>query len=400
MGIATPSTTNPRTHIEQQATDLLDDESEIDATSLASHLEFSHWLPDDEYPEWHTKTEMEPMLRALFLRELMNCRSTDSPYTKTDHERRLRASDMAEQFGFDLDEDERAPCRTTYDRTWNDRLSDDLQQYLAHTATRVREYAHSVGNPLGLHAFDPDSTDKSGCSKRTENRLIRKKTSQVLDQTADLIFPLFEFGRAENAKYDDDMFLGAQCLMNFNNCAAEQGMELYGDNIAEATNIPRTESDTETAKHTSSDGWLDAEMLEEAAEAEDDEDGPEEPTGGAHLRTIRLLDRADILETVHEGVGLILNAATRHTELFDRHVDVAIDITYVGYWADGDELEMVMGAPPDKEYDECFEFATLAIVGENVQFTLAMRPRQKGERYGTVVRNLLAKAKQLDFARL
>lgn len=55
---------------------------------------------------------------------------------------------------------------------------------------------------------------------------------------------------------------------------------------------------------------------------------------------------------------------------------------------------MVMGAPPDKEYDECYEFSTLSIVGENVQFTLAMRPRQKGERYGHVVRDLLMQAKQ------
>jgi hypothetical protein len=55
---------------------------------------------------------------------------------------------------------------------------------------------------------------------------------------------------------------------------------------------------------------------------------------------------------------------------------------------------MVMGAPPDKEYDECYEFATLSVVGENTKFTLAMRPRKKGEHYGEVVRDLLMKAKQ------
>jgi hypothetical protein len=54
-----------------------------------------------------------------------------------------------------------------------------------------------------------------------------------------------------------------------------------------------------------------------------------------------------------------------------------IDIMMDGYWVDGDELEMVMGAPLDKEYDA---FATFSIVGENVQFTLAVRPRQNGER--------------------
>jgi hypothetical protein len=50
---------------------------------------------------------------------------------------------------------------------------------------------------------------------------------------------------------------------------------------------------------------------------------------------------------------------------------------------------MVMDVPPDKEYDEYYEFATPSIGVENIQLTLAVRPRQKGERYGQVVRDLL-----------
>lgn len=60
------------------------------------------------------------------------------------------------------------------------------------------------------------------------------------------------------------------------------------------------------------------------------------------------------------GIGVIVNTAARQHDLFDRRVTAAIDITTVGYWADGDDLEMVMGAPPNKEYDECYEFATLS----------------------------------------
>jgi hypothetical protein len=145
------------TQIERQAIDLLDDagsDSELDAVELVSELDFGHWQVDDEYPDWHAKEPMEPMLRALFLRELMDCRNPNVSYTKTDHERRMRESGVAEQFGFDFDEDEQAPCRTTYNRAWNNRLSDDLQQYLTNTATRVRAYAHRKGIPLGLDAFE------------------------------------------------------------------------------------------------------------------------------------------------------------------------------------------------------------------------------------------------------
>jgi hypothetical protein len=112
-----------RTEIERQAIDLLNDagaDPELDAIKLVSELDFGHWQADDEYPDWHAKEPMEPMLRALFLRELMNCRNPNPSYTKTDHERRLREPGVAEQFGFDLNEDEQAPCRTTYDRAWND----------------------------------------------------------------------------------------------------------------------------------------------------------------------------------------------------------------------------------------------------------------------------------------
>ena len=39
--------------------------------------------------------------------------------------------------------------------------------------------------------------------------------------------------------------------------------------------------------------------------------------------------------------------------------------------------------------DECYEFATLSVVGENTKFTLAMRPCKKGEHYGEVVCDLM-----------
>lgn len=207
MGPAQHDTPPARTLIERQAIELLDADPMIDATTLVSQLEFSHWLGDDAYADWHTKTALEPMLRALFLRELLGCRDPNSPYTKTDHEQRIHEPDIAEQFGFDLEEDEQAPCRTTYDRTWDDRLSDDRRQYLAHTAERVRDYAHENGISLGMKTLDRTPADKSTASQSTKNRVIRRTTRQVLTQMTDLIFPLVDFGRANNATYEAETYL-------------------------------------------------------------------------------------------------------------------------------------------------------------------------------------------------
>ena len=53
---------------------------------------------------------------------------------------------------------------------------------------------------------------------------------------------------------------------------------------------------------------------------------------------------------------------------------MAIDVTYVAYYGDRDEFQMASGAPSNKSYDWCYKMATISIVGEEVKFTLGMRP--------------------------
>jgi hypothetical protein len=293
--------TEPTAHtqVERQAIDLLDDagaDPEFDAVELVSDLDFGHWQRDDEYPDWHATEPLEPMLRALFLRELMDCWNPNASYTKTDHERRMRESGVAEQFGFGLDEDEQTPCRTTYDRAWNNRLSDDLQQYLTHTTTRVRAYAHRKGIPLGLNALEREPDDKSTASRSTQDRAVRRKTRRILKQVSGLVFPLVEFGRSDNAQYNTETYLGAETLMCLNGVAAEQGMEIYADNaaalaeaqaetdseVSETGNTPETASPSPAAEID----WMDVDLDSELDERGEDPDVPETPTGDSHLRTI------------------------------------------------------------------------------------------------------------------
>jgi hypothetical protein len=255
-----------------------------------------------------------------------------------------------------------------------------------------------------LDALESEPDDKSTASRSTQDRAVRRKTRRMLKQVSGLVFPLVEFDRGDNAQYNTETYLGAETLMCLNGVAAEQGMEIYADNTA-ALAEAQTETDSEVGETGSMPeksspspaaeiDWMDVDLDSERDERGEDLDIPETPTGDAHLRTIQLLDRDDILQLIQNGIGVIVNAASRHSDLFERQVTAAIDTTTVGYWADGDELEMVMGAPPDKEYDVCYEFATLSVVGENVKFTLAIRPRKKGEHYGEVVRDLVMKAKQ------
>lgn len=58
----------------------------------------------------------------------------------------------------------------------------------------------------------------------------------------------------------------------------------------------------------------------------------------------------------------MVHEAKHHFE-FDRPTDVAIDMTYVAYYGDREEVEMIMGTPDSKAYDWCYKFATLTVVG-------------------------------------
>ena len=212
--------------------------------------------------------------------------------------------------------------------------------------------ARECGNSIGLHAVEPE--DKSGVSERTENRFIDKKSKQVVKEMQQLVFPAFEFGRAENAAYETDTFLELQSHIGLSNSAAESGTDLFAD---------------DTERETGS------------------------PDGDTHLYNIKRLSPDAIQEMIDEGISRMVHEAKHHFE-FDRPADVAIDMTYVAYYGDRDELEMVMGAPGTKAYDWCHKFATLTVVGQNVKFTLSMRPVQKGDTIGEIVRELFWQARE------
>ena len=328
-----------RSRLEKQAAKII--EADTEAVELASQLDFGYLKNNDRYANWHASTPLVPMVRAQFLKELED-------YSISDLHRHLENhSDDAEALGFD-----NVPARTTFGRTWRERFNKDLKHTIEFNAKGIRELAYERGSSIGLQAIEPE--DKRGVSKRTEDRFIGDKSKDVTEEMQRLVFPAFKFDRADNAKYETDAFCELQSHMGLSGSAAESGTDLFAD---------------DTPRETSA------------------------PDGDTHLYNIKRLGPGAIQDMIDEGISRMVHKAKHHFE-FGRPAEVAIDMTYIAYYGDRDELEMVMGAPRTKSYDWCYKFATLTVVGENVKFTLAMRPVKKGDTIGEIVRDLFWQARE------
>lgn len=328
-----------RTSLEKQAETVLD--TQTTPVELVQQLEFGYLKENDQYADWHASTPLKAMVRALFLKEL-----SDLSYSELHRQLENNPAD-ADALGFDS-----LPARTTFGRAWRDRFDDDLKDYLQHNAKRIRKLAHERGNAIGSDAMEPE--DKSDASDRTKDRFIAEKTKEVTEEMQRLVYPVFEFDRSDNQTYETDAFLELQSYMGLSGSAAESGRDLF-------------------------------------AQDTDRENGA--PDGDTHLYNIKRLTPADVTAMVDDAISRMVREAKRHLE-FGRPAEAAIDMTYVAYYGDRDEIEMVQGAPSTKAYDWCYKFATLTVVGENVKFTLAMRPVQKGDMVGEVVRDLLWQAQE------
>ena len=335
---------NVRTKIEDQAIDAIErGASEI---QLVSELHFGSFeIYESPQAQRQASYPIDAMIRAHLLRKLMG-------YSMTELHRRLDENRReAKQLGFLF-----IPCRTTFGRAWRDRFDDELVTLVERSAKQILEDAHERGNPLGFRSLETE--DKSDVSKRTEQRHIKEKTLEVSEEMRELLHGTVDIDRPEEGtQYSTNAFFGLESLLCTEECAAEQGSEIYADNA------PR---------------------------------GVATPDADTHLQYLKDLDPPQIFEQLNQAVNAQIKAARRYLE-FSRPVEVAIDMTYVAYYGDRDEKlnfgpedenVVVMGAPPSKGFDWCYKFATVSIVGENVRFMLAVRPHIKGQHLGELVREL------------
>ncbi|WP_251343767.1 transposase [Haloplanus halophilus] len=338
-----------RSKIEQDAINHIDDGADV--IELVAGLDFSPYQDQgDTYDESDDSFPFDPMVRALFLKDLMG-------YTGVElHTRLTENPDEAAALGFD-----EVSSRTTLDRTPGRRLSDEFRIQIQHTTHRILEYAHEQDNPIGLKSLEPD--EKDDVSERTEDRHIKEKTLEVSEELRGLLYGAVDLDRPESGRqYSTSGLLGLESVMSTEACAAGQGSELYN-------NAPK---------------------------------GVSAPDGETLLHYLKQLDVEEVCEIIQAGVDVQLKSARRHLE-FTRPAELAIDMTYVAYYSndrealnygEDDDQVVVMGAPPSKGYDWCMKFATAAIVGDNVQFMLAVRPHTKGQGIGELVRELIAAASE------
>ena len=159
---------------------------------------------------------------------------------------------------------------------------------------------------------------------------------------------------AQNQKYSHRDFIETECLMGIEQLAAEQGSEIYNDDL--------------------------------------DCDGP---NGDTILHYIHQQGIDDILRRYEDSTGLMVNRAKRHLE-FKRPATVAIDITerpYYGKEADSKWLADLRGYS-GKRYDWAFRFAAISIVEENVRFVLGIEPVPASFDYASLVGSLLETARR------
>jgi hypothetical protein len=332
------------------------------ATDLITQLDYDRYARDDPVPDWHEAKPFEAMVGALLLQELED--ASDGWLHRT-----LEADpELAAAVGFDPDD---TPSRSTISRAWTGRLG-DLRSTIETTASQIHQLAAERGSPIGTPYEGGASEEPTGSSKRTINRLIRGKTQDLLDELQTVVFPAFEFDRSEDAIYDDEELLLLESCLGVTGTAANGGAEEYGDIIN-----PDPERD---------DPFY--------------EDGP---SGETLLEAIKNFSPTEIAEMVNAGAARVLTRAKPKLK-FETPVMLSIDVTYVAFYGERDELIRVQGAPEDKSYDWCYKFATANVVGDNVHFAAGMLPvghadyhdpdayagEDKSYRVGDVVRRLVS----------
>jgi len=355
-------------HIGKQADEIID--TDTDWMKLGQELDVSIYRSDDPYPEWHAETnDFAKMFLAILWAKTENQSITGlSDRLKTNRE-------IAEAFGFT---EEEIPHGDTFARAWRKRF-DSLQNTINTTAKTIDEIATERGSSIGGYT-GLTLEETNGRSKRTEQRLLRKKTNEVMKEMVGVVFPELDIPRPENAIYDKDDLLRLMTVMGLESEAANGGADLLGDKLAEEKDIqPR-------------DPFY--------------EDGMR---GETLLNAIHQLSVHAITKMVNTAAERVLTRIKPYTD-FPNPVFMAIDMTYVAYYGERDGLKWVTGTPDHKQYDWCHKFATATLVGDGVHMVVGMIPvgnpdftdnqaypgnKENSYVVGDVVRKLLSKTKHI-----
>lgn len=316
-------------------------------TTLMQRLDVSRYRGRDRYDDWHSSLPFRPIFLSYLWAEAENESLSGIP-NRLDYQPKL-----AEAMGF---ESENLPSNSTFRPVRMENRFGNLVNVIESVAEDIQQWGLERGANVG---YDPlvsqsdDSGENSNPSKRTLDRLLRRNSKEVLREIREIAIPTLSLPRPDDPMYEDDELLVLEALLSLNTKAANDA----GKDLSKLEN-PEPELD---------DPFY--------------EDGP---SGETLLEAIKQLSVDDIAEQINATLKKVYERARpRLKELenddgtrFERRTRVAIDMTYVAYSADGEDMDWIQGAKNYDEikYDYCYKFATISIVGENTHYVVGVQP--------------------------
>ncbi|QLH82408.1 transposase [Halosimplex pelagicum] len=327
--------------LSKQAANLLT--ADTDWVTLASELDVSRYAPRDAHPEWSGSLPFRPMFLSYLWATVEQESLSGIP------DRLSERPEIARAFGFEMDT---LPSESSCKPVRLESRFEGLQRTVESAADDIRTLAAERGAPIGCDLLTRDDAEEdTPPSNRTVQRLLRKKGRQVLDELKSVAIPSVSIPRPDEAVYEQEELLVLEAIASIKQKAAHDSGEKMGD-----------------MKNPNPD--LDDPFYEDG------------PSGETLLESLKQMSV--------DQIATVLNFALRKTytrakprlrELehdngsrFGTRAKVALDITYVAYYGDRDEMKWVQGTPDDKGYNWCHKFATAVIVGENTHFVVGVCP--------------------------
>ncbi|WP_083909389.1 transposase [Natronococcus amylolyticus] len=347
-------------------------------SKVIADLEFS----DEMFTDQHNGSafyDFEGMVRIFLYKEVrgLSQRETARHLEQWPH--------ILMKFGLD-----RSPRQATLSHTRKKRFSRTDWLFLRDAASQIQKIAEEHGlihAPNDSPPISPDEIQDGGLTEKE----IRRATQLARKH----VFKPFSTGRAENAKYDDNIFWEMQAYLSMVRCGTAQGGRRFA-RMSKRSETPHGDTHERTIKkigapnpQTSLKEWSD---------------------GSDTVNWKRI--RKQLLDPFDDAIEHLLEESTLKNDIREP-VNVAIDITpwqfYPSPWKDRDRdlpkedyPEMVAGL---KERGvRGYEFATLTVVGANTPIILAVEPVKRHSAWendgvgstpvADVVERLLNKAQQ------
>jgi len=327
--------------LSKQAADILT--ADTDWVTLASELDVSRYAPQDVHPEWSGSLPLRPMFLAYLWATVEQESLSGIPERLSEH------PELARAFGFEMDT---LPSESSCKPVRLESRFEELQRTVESAADDIRTVAAERGAPTGYDLVTRDDAEEdTPPSNRTVQRLLRKKGRQVLDELKSVAIPSVSIPRPDDAVYEQEELLVLEAIAAIKQKAAHDSGEKMGD-----------------MKNPTPD--LDDPFYEDG------------PSGETLLESLKQMSVDQIATVLNFALRkTYTRAKPRFRELehdngsrFGTRAKVALDITYVAYYGDRDEMEWVQGTPDDKGYNWCHKFATAVIVGENTHFVVGVCP--------------------------